>query len=52
MPIATRLGSVVTCSEELSPKKPYDCLTCCLVRSCDKLKTLYPHFHYINGYQT
>ena len=53
MPIANKLNKAVIYDEELPPIKLNDPLIMCgLVRSNEKLNTLYLHFQKTYGYQT
>lgn len=49
MPIATKLDSMVTYHEELSPINSHTFLSRGLAGSCDKLKPLY--LHYCNAFE-
>ena len=50
MPMASRLGMIMTYLERLLPIKPHDDIITCLARLRGKLKSIYIYYHKVYGF--
>ena len=50
MPMASRLGMIMTYLERLLPIKPHDDIITCLAKLRGKLKSIYIYYHKVYGF--